>query len=184
MASTDAPEKFNVKFETTRGNFTAEVNRNWAPNGVDRFYQLVQSGYFTDVAFFRVLSGFVAQFGIHGDPDVSAKWRANAIADDPVKASNKKGTITFATAGPNTRTTQLFINLEDNGRLDGMGFAPFAKVVDGMAVVESLYSGYGEGAPRGDGPDQGKLQSKGNDYLAEHFPELDYVKSARVVQEI
>src|SRR5690349_4591896 len=131
-----APESFKAKFETTKGNFTIEVTRSLAPNGADRFYNLVQSGYFKDLAFFRVISGFMCQFGIHGDPKVAAAWRSAQIPDDPVKGSNTRGAITFATAGPNTRTTQLFINFGNNARLDGMGFSPFGKVSEGMDVVD------------------------------------------------
>ncbi|HWH67913.1 MAG TPA: peptidylprolyl isomerase, partial [Candidatus Sulfotelmatobacter sp.] len=144
-------------------------------------YNLVRSGFFKDVAFFRVIPGFMCQFGIHGDPSVSAKWRSAKIPDDPVKGSNTRGTITFATAGPNTRTTQLFINFADNSNLDGMGFSPFGKVTEGMDVVDKIYSGYGEGAPRGHGPDQGRIQMEGNAYLKKDFPNLDYIKAATIV---
>jgi peptidyl-prolyl cis-trans isomerase A (cyclophilin A) len=145
--SEKAPETFKVQFDTTKGKFTIEVTRSLAPNGADRFYNLVRSGYFKDIAFFRVIPGFMCQFGIHGDPNVSAKWREAAIADDPVKGSNTRGAITFATAGPNTRTTQLFINFADNSNLDGMGFSPFGKVTEGMDVVDKINGEYGEGAP-------------------------------------
>ncbi len=176
-----APETFKVNFDTTKGDFTLEVTRAWAPLGADRFYNLVKSGFFTDVAFFRVIEGFMVQFGIHGDPAVAAAWRPARIQDDPVKESNKPGYISYAMAGPNTRTTQLFINYGDNARLDGMGFAPFGKVVEGMDVVNSIYSGYGEGAPSGMGPDQGMVQTKGNTYLKADFPKMDYIKSARLL---
>jgi len=176
-----APETFKAQFDTTKGKFTVEVTRSLSPNGADRFYNLVRSGYFKDIAFFRVIPGFMCQFGIHGDPDVSAKWRAAAIADDPVKGSNTRGAITFATAGPNTRTTQLFINFADNVSLDGMGFSPFGKVTGGMDVVDKIYGGYGEGAPRGIGPDQSRVQAEGNAYLKKDFPNLDYIKSATIV---
>src|SRR5690606_32108513 len=132
---------------------------------------------FTDVAFFRVIDGFMAQGGIHGDPDVAARWRDKNIADDPVRQSNTRGMVSFAMAGPNTRTTQFFINLVDNTRLDGMGFSPFGKVRD-MAPVQRLYSGYGEGAPSGAGPEQARIQREGNSYLEASFPELDYIRSA------
>lgn len=177
-----APDSFKVRFETSKGSFTVEVTRSLAPNGADRFYNLVRSGYFTDVQFFRVISGFMCQFGIHGDPKVSAAWREARITDDPVKGSNTRGAITFATAGPNTRTTQLFINFADNTNLDGMGFAPFGKVTQGMDVVDSIFSGYGEGAPRGSGPNQQRIQMEGNSYLKKEFPKLDYIKSASIVQ--
>ena len=176
-----APEIFKAQFDTTKGKFTIEVTRSLSPNGADRVYNLVRSGYFKDVAFFRVVPGFMCQFGIHGDPNVSAKWRAAAIADDPVKGSNTRGTITFATAGPNTRTTQLFINFADNRNLDDMGFSPFGKVTEGMDVVDKINSEYGEGAPRGRGPDQGRVQGEGNTYLKKDFPNLDYIKSATIV---
>ena len=179
--SEKAPESFKARFETSKGSFTVEVTRSLAPNGADRFYSLVRAGYFTDVEFFRVVSGFMCQFGIHGDPKVAAAWRAARIPDDPVKGSNGRGAITFATAGPNTRTTQLFINFVDNSSsLDGMGFAPFGKVIEGMDVVDKIYSGYGEGAPRGAGPDQGRIQQEGNAYLKKEFPKLDYIKSAAI----
>jgi peptidyl-prolyl cis-trans isomerase A (cyclophilin A) len=176
-----APESFKARFETSKGSFTVEVTRSLAPNGADRFFNLVRAGYFTDVEFFRVISGFMCQFGIHGNPKVSAAWRESRIPDDPVKGSNTRGTITFATAGPNTRTTQLFINLVDNARLDGMGFSPFGKVIEGMDVVDQLYSGYGEGAPRGAGPDQGRAHQEGNAYLKKEYPKMDYIKSAAIL---
>ncbi len=176
-----APESFKARFETSKGSFTVEVTRSLAPNGADRFYNLVRAGYFTDIQFFRVISGFMCQFGIHGDPKVAAAWREAQIPDDPVKASNTRGAITFATAGPNTRTTQLFINFVDNPSLDRMGFSPFGKVTEGMDVVDKIYSGYGEGAPRGAGPDQGRIQREGNAYLKKDFPNLDYIKSAAIV---
>lgn len=176
-----APDTFKVRFDTTKGAVTIEVTRSQAPNGADRFYNLVKGGYFKDIAFFRVIPGFMAQFGIHGDPKVSAAWSDAKIQDDPVKASNTRGAITFATAGPNTRTTQLFINLVDNPRLDSMGFAPFGKVVQGMDVVDKLNGEYGEGAPQGRGPYQGQVQAEGNAYLKKDFPNLDYIKSATIL---
>jgi peptidyl-prolyl cis-trans isomerase A (cyclophilin A) len=177
-----APETFKAQFDTTKGKFTIEVTRSFSPNGADRFYNLVRSGYFKDVAFFRVVPGFMCQFGIHGDPNVSAKWRVAAIADDPVKGSNTRGTIAFATAGPNTRTTQLFINYGNNIKLDGMGFSPFGKVTEGMDVVDKIYGEYGD-APQfdGHGPDQGRIQEEGNAYLKKDFPNLDYIKSAIII---
>jgi peptidyl-prolyl cis-trans isomerase A (cyclophilin A) len=181
QASERAPDTFKVKLATTKGDIIIDVHRDWAPKGADRFYNLVKIGYFTDLAFFRVVDGFMAQFGIHGDPRVSAKWRAANIQDDPVKESNLRGYITFATAGPNTRSTQFFINFGNNTNLDRMGFAPFGKVAQGMVVVDSIYKGYGEGAPRGRGPDQGRIQGEGNAYLKASFPNLDYVKSAAIV---
>jgi peptidyl-prolyl cis-trans isomerase A (cyclophilin A) len=177
-----APEVFGVRLDTSQGPVVIEVTRAWAPNGADRFYNLVKAGFYDDVRFFRVLSGFMAQLGINGDPSVSAVWRGATIADDPVKASNTRGMVTFATAGPNTRTTQIFINYGDNSRLDADGFSPFGKVIEGMDVVEKLYAGYGEGTPRGQGPDQGKLQREGNAYLQSGFPKLDYIKKATIVK--
>ena len=176
-----APESFKAKFTTTKGAFTIEVTRSLSPNGADRFYNLVKSGYFQDIAFFRVIPGFMGQFGIHGDPKVSAPWREARIQDDPVKGSNQRGAITFAMAGPNTRTTQFFINLVDNTNLDRMGFSPFGKVVEGMDVVDKINGEYGEGAPRGRGPNQMRIQSEGNAYLKAEFPRLDYIKSAAVL---
>ena len=176
-----SPESFKVKFETTKGNFTVEVTRSLSPNGADRFYNLVRSGYFKDVAFFRVIPGFMCQFGIHGDPKISAAWRKAQIPDDPVKGSNTRGAITFATGGPNTRTTQLFISFGDNSRLDNSGFSPFGKVTEGMDVVDKINGEYGEGAPRGRGPDQSRIQMEGNAYLKKDFPNLDYIKSTAVV---
>ena len=175
------PSQYTVELDTTKGVIVIEVRRDWAPNGADRFYELVQNGYFTDVAFFRVVGGFMAQAGISGDPAVNAVWREKRIQDDPVKASNMRGTITFATSGPDSRTTQFFINFSDNSRLDGMGFAPIGKVKD-MAPVDALYDGYGEGAPRGRGPSQGQMQTEGNPYLKANFPKLDYIKSARIIE--
>jgi peptidyl-prolyl cis-trans isomerase A (cyclophilin A) len=176
-----APAVYKAKFDTSKGSFVVEVHRDWAPLGADRFYNLVKNGFFNNARFFRVISGFMVQFGINADPAISAQWRNARINDDPVKTSNKRGLITFATAGPNTRTTQVFINFGDNAALDGQGFAPFGQVVSGMNVVDSLYSGYGEGAPSGNGPDQSRVQREGNSYLTTAFPKLDYIKSATIV---
>ncbi len=172
-----APEVFRAQFETTKGKFTIEVTRSLAPNGADRFYNLVRSGFFTDIEFFRVVPGFMAQFGIHGDPSVSAKWREANLSDDPVKTSNARGMVTFATAGPNTRTTQMFINYGDNGFLDGQGFSPFGKVIEGMDVVDKINSESGER------PNQGAIQQVGNEYLKKEFPNLDSIKSAAIVAD-
>ena len=177
-----APEKFQAKFDTSKGEFVVEVTRAWAPNGADRFYNLVKNGYYDNCRFFRVIKGFMVQFGIHGDPKVSAVWRGAQIKDDPVKESNKRGYITYATAGPNTRTTQLFINFANNSPLDGQGFAPFGQVTKGMDVVDTIYNGYGEGAPSGNGPEQGKIHMQGNSYLEQSFPKLDYIKSATIIE--
>lgn len=176
-----APESFKAQFDTTKGKITIEVTRSLSPNGADRFYNMVRSGFFKDIAFFRVIPSFMCQFGIHGDPKVSAAWRKATLTDDPVKSSNSRGAITFATAGPNTRTTQLFINFGDNSNLDGMGFSSFGKVTEGMDVVDKINGEYGEGAPRGKGPDQGRIQAEGNAYLKKAFPNLDYIKSASIL---
>jgi peptidyl-prolyl cis-trans isomerase A (cyclophilin A) len=177
-----APAVYQAKFDTSKGTFVVEVHRDWAPRGADRFYNLVKNGFFDNARFFRVIEGFMVQFGINGDPNIAAVWRDADIKDDPVKQSNERGTITFATAGPNTRTTQVFINFGDNAGLDSQGFSPFGKVVSGMEVVDSLYGGYGEGAPNGNGPDQGRLQSQGNAYLEQDFPKLDFIKTSTIVE--
>jgi peptidyl-prolyl cis-trans isomerase A (cyclophilin A) len=177
-----APAEFKAVFATSQGDFKVKVTRAWAPLGADRFHNLVKSGYYDNCRFFRVIAGFMCQFGINGDPVTSAKWKAAKIEDDPVIQGNKRGRITFAMAGPNSRTTQLFINFKDNDRLDGMGFASFGEVVEGMDVVDKLYSGYGEGAPRGNGPTQARIQTEGNKYLEEDFEKLDYIKSAKILK--
>ncbi|HEY2758197.1 MAG TPA: peptidylprolyl isomerase [Pseudolabrys sp.] len=175
-----APATYKVKFDTTKGAFVVQVTRAWAPIGADRFYNLVKNGFFDNDRFFRVISGFMVQFGINGDPGIMAKWREASIKDDPVTQSNKRGYITFATAGPDTRTSQVFINFNDNTQLDQMGFAPFGRVISGMDVVDKLNAEYGEGAPRGRGPDQSRMQREGNVYLAKDFSRLDYVKKATI----
>jgi len=182
-STSSVPAKFRVKFETSKGDFVVEVTRDWAPRGADRFHELVASGFFDECRFFRVLDGFMAQFGINGVPSVQKKWRDRPIKDDPVKESNKRGYITYAMAGPNTRTTQLFINFGDNASLDRDGFSPFGRVIEGMKVVDSLYNRYGEGAPRGPGPDQGRIQRQGNTYLNSEFPKLDFIKKATFVKD-
>jgi len=173
-----APAVFKARFDTSKGVFVVEVHRDWAPNGADRFYNLVKHGFYDNVRFFRVISGFMVQFGINGDPRVSAKWREARIPDDPVRQSNRRGYITYAMAGPNTRTSQVFINFTDNAGLDRQGFSPFGRVISGMNVVDALNAEYGEGVPRGRGPDQGRIQTEGNAYLARQFGRLDYVKKA------
>lgn len=175
-----APNVFRARFETSKGGFTIEVHRAWAPRGADRFHQLVKSGFFDNTRFFRVVTSFMVQFGVHGDPAVNKAWEALAIPDDSVTQSNRRGFVSYAMAGPGTRTTQVFINLVDNTNLDGMGFAPFGQVVDGMAVVDSLYADYGDGPPSGFGPDQMRIMAEGNAYLERHFPKLDFVRSARL----
>ncbi len=175
-----APDTFKANFDTSKGTFTITVNRAWAPLGADRFYNLVKNGFFDDLRFFRVMDGFMAQFGIHGNPTIAKAWMGARLQDDPVKQSNRRGFVTFATGGPNTRTTQVFINYRDNANLDKSGFAPFGEVTAGMKVVDSLYSGYGDGAPSGKGPDQQRLQGEGNVYLNKDFPRLDFVKAATI----
>jgi peptidyl-prolyl cis-trans isomerase A (cyclophilin A) len=173
-----APEVYEVKFVTTAGDFGIKVTRAWAPNGADRFYNLILHHFYDGAAFFRVLPGFMAQFGLSAYPEVSRAWDKANIKDDPVVQSNHRGFITYAMAGPNTRTTQVFINYGNNERLDRDGFAPFGTVTNGMEVVEKLYGGYGEGAPDGHGPRQDLVGMQGKDYLEKMFPKLDTIKSA------
>jgi peptidyl-prolyl cis-trans isomerase A (cyclophilin A) len=176
-----APDVYKATFTTTKGDFVIEVHRDWAPNGADRFYNLVKNGYFTDVSFFRAISGFMVQFGISPSPAITKAWHATNLKDDPVKEHNQRGYVTFAmTSQPNSRTTQMFINLADNSRLDPSGFAPIGTVAEGMDVVDKLYTGYGEGAPGGAGPDQQKITEEGKPYLDKNFPQLDGVKSAKI----
>lgn len=178
-----APAKFKAKFVTSKGEFVVEVEREWSPLGADRFYNLVKNGFYDDTRFFRVIKGFMVQFGISGDPAINRVMEDARITDDPVKQSNKRGYITFAKTGmPNSRTSQVFINYKDNANLDGMGFSPFGKVVTGMKTVDALNGEYGEGAPGGAGPDQGRMNAEGNAYLQQGFPRLDYVKSAKIVK--
>ena len=177
-----APAVYKVNVDTSKGPFVLEIHRDWAPLGADRFYNLVKNGFYDNDRFFRVISGFMVQFGINGDPKVSAVWREANIKDDPVRQSNSRGMISFATAGPNTRTTQVFISFGNNGALDRMGFAPFGRVISGMSVVDALYNGYGEGAPSGNGPEQGRIQSQGNAYLTHDFAKLDYIKNATIAK--
>jgi peptidyl-prolyl cis-trans isomerase A (cyclophilin A) len=177
---TQAPAVYRVKFDTTKGPFIVEVHRDWAPRGADRFHELIEARFYDDLYFFRVIKGFVVQWGIHKDPAITAHWNTMAIPDDPVNESNLRGTITFATGGPNTRTTEPFINLADNKRLDTRGFAPFGKVVEGMDVVDKLYAGYGDGPPKGEGVDQNKAEAQGNEYIEGRFPRLDRIVTARL----
>ncbi len=170
-----APETFQARFVTSAGDFTVTVHRAWAPLGADRFYNLVRAGFFNGGAFFRVVPGFVVQFGLSPTPAISKVWQTANIQDDPVTQSNKRGFLTFATAGPNTRTTQLFISLADNQRLDGMGFAPFAEVTQGMETVDKITSKYGEQ------PQQDRVTNEGKAYLLKQFPDIDVVKTATVV---
>lgn len=178
LATARAPETFQANFKTTKGTFTVEVHRSWAPNGANRFYNLLLCGFFDGVRFFRAIDNFMVQFGINGNPAVSAAWKGANIPDDPVNTSNTRGKITFAqTASLNSRTTQMFINYKDNSNLDAMRFAPFGEVVAGMAVVDAFYKDYGEGAPGGKGPNQARIQAEGNAYLQQAFPELDSIES-------
>jgi len=177
-----APAVFRAKITTTQGDFVVEVTRAWAPLGADRFYNLVKNGFYNDASLFRVLPGFVVQFGISPKPALARVWDHAVIKDDPVLQSNLRGCLTFATGGPNTRTTQVFINLGDNTRLDSMGFSPFGKVIEGMDVVEKFYRGYGEGAPQGNGPDQGRITKEGKAYLDKEFPKLDSIKTAVILR--
>jgi peptidyl-prolyl cis-trans isomerase A (cyclophilin A) len=173
-----APAVFKAKFTTTAGSFVVEVHRDWAPLGADRFYNLVRYGYFTNAAFFRVVRGFVVQFGLSADPAVNKVWQGAKIQDDPVVQSNKQGSLVFATSGPNSRTTQLFINYADNARLDGMGFAPFGTVVEGMDVVDKIFPGYRES------PRQDLIMDQGDAYLKANFPMIDKIKLAQIVPAV
>ena len=175
-----APDSFTVLLTTSKGEVEIRIRRAWAPLGADRMYYLAQNGFFTGGRFFRVLPGFIAQFGLAGDPAVDAVFDRLTLADDSVRTSNRRGTVVFATAGPDSRTTQLFVNFGDNAQLDGMGFAPIGEVVRGMDVVERLHAGYGEGAPDGSGPDQGRIMKEGNRYLRTAFPLLDSIASGVV----
>lgn len=179
-ATATAPDAFAVELDTTKGSIVIDVDRALAPLGADRFFNLVKIGFYDDVAFFRVVEAFVAQLGIHGDPAVNKAWRRSTIRDDAVKTSNQEGTVTFATSGRDARTTQIFVNLRNNARLDAMGFAPFGRVRD-LEVARALHSGYGEAYPSGKGPMQGRLHREGNAYLGADFSDLDYVRTARLV---
>jgi peptidyl-prolyl cis-trans isomerase A (cyclophilin A) len=177
-ASAKAPDVFKAKFTTTKGDVVVEVHRAWAPNGADRFYNLVKMGFYDDTRFFRAIDGFMVQFGISGDPTVSTKWRNATISDDPVTQSNKRTFVSFATRGPNSRTTQVFVDYGDNARLDGMGFSPFGQVTQGMDVLDKLYKGYGESASQ----NQPAIESQGNSFLDTKFPQLDTIKHAEIVK--
>jgi peptidyl-prolyl cis-trans isomerase A (cyclophilin A) len=181
--SAAGPDSFVVHVASSRGPFDIKVHRDWAPQGADRIYYLVRARFYDEVRFFRVVDNFVAQFGLNGDTAVSRAWRERRIPDDSVTRSNVRGTISFAAGGKDTRTTQLFLSYKDNARLDPLGFAVVAQVVSGMAVVDSLYKGYGEGAPRGKGPEQQRIGREGNAYLVKDFPKLDYIITARVTAE-
>jgi peptidyl-prolyl cis-trans isomerase A (cyclophilin A) len=176
-----APATYTVNFDTSAGSFVVTVHREWAPHGADRFYNLVKNGFYDNARFFRAIPNFMVQFGIHGDPAISKVWRDARLPVDKVTESNRRGFITYAMgASPDTRTTQVFINFRNNTNLDAMGFAPFGEVTSGMDVVDKIFTGYGEGAPRGNGPDQGRIQAEGNAYLMKSFPKLDYIKKATI----
>jgi peptidyl-prolyl cis-trans isomerase A (cyclophilin A) len=180
-----APAQFKVVIETTKGDVTIDVTRDWSPRGADRFYALVKEGFYDGARFFRVIRSprpFMAQFGINGDPKITAKWMDANIPDDPVTQHNTRGMISFGTSGPNSRSTQLFINYSDNSRLDALGFSPIAVVSSGMEIVDQFYADYGEGAPDGDGPDQNRIEKEGNAYLDSAFPKLDYIKTAKILE--
>jgi len=175
-----APETYRVRMETSEGTIVIQVNKAWAPNGADRFYNLVKNGYYDDTRFYRVIPNFMAQFGLNKDPYVNSAWRATAIPDDPVTQSNTRGRMTFAMSGPNTRTTQVFINFKDNAYLDESGFAPFGEVVEGMDVVDKIYSGYGDTKPTGQGVDYQQAFSQGTGYLDANYPQLTKILSTTV----
>jgi len=176
-----APPVFKVNFETSEGNFVVEVTRDWAPRGADRFHELITAKFYDGCRFFRVVRNFVAQFGISGNPAVSRQWSRMIIPDDPPKESNRKGTLSFAVSGPATRTTQVFINLTDNKQLDSKGFVPFGRVIEGMDLVEKFDRSYGDFPPRGNAPDQKRMEREGNEYVERYFPRLDYILTATIV---
>lgn len=175
------PEVFRVKFETSQGDFVVEARRAWSPRGADRFHELLRMRYFDQGRFFRVVPGFIAQFGVHRDFKVHEVWRELFIMDDPPQEKNLRGTLAFAQSGPNTRATEIFINLADNAALDGEGFVPFAKVVEGVDVVDRFYAGYGEMRPQGKQIDPGRVEGEANEYLVPRFPRLDYIKRAQFI---
>ena len=175
------PEVFRVKFETSQGDVVVQANRAWAPHGVDRFHELLRMHYFDQNRFFRVLPGFIAQFGVHRDFNVHATWRNLFIVDDPAKEKNLRGTLAFARSGANTRATEIFVNLADNAALDDQGFVPFAKVIQGMEAVDKFYSGYGEMRPEGKWIDRARVEEETNEYLVQRFPKLDYITRAEIL---
>lgn len=182
LADAHAPPEFTVRFQTSQGAFTVLVHRSWAPHGADRFYALVRHGFFDDQRFFRVRAGFIAQFGLHGDPAVIAAWKGVVMPDDPPVALNRRGTLAYAFTTAGTRSTQIFINLADNLTLDGQGFAPFGEIVAGIAVIDRLYAGYGESAGGGmRAGQQGRIAAGGNDYLRRDFPRLDVIQAVRII---
>ena len=177
-ATETAPDTFKVKFTTSKGEFTVEAHRDWSPNGADRFYNLVKIGFFNEVRFFRVIPGFVAQFGIHGHPQVAKAWQNANIQDEPVKEGNKRGRLVFAKGGPNSRSTQFFINFKENTQLDAMGFPAFAEIVGGMDVVDAINKEYADGPSS----HQGEITRFGNPWLKKQYPNLDYIKSAELMK--
>jgi peptidyl-prolyl cis-trans isomerase A (cyclophilin A) len=176
-----APAEFKVKLETSKGDLVIKVVRDWAPKGADRFFSLVKNGYYDECRFYRVLPKYIAQVGIHGDPKIAGAWHEAPIDDDPVKQKNTRGRVTFAKGGPNSRTTNIFLNLRDSTSLDSQGFAPIGEVVEGMDVADQLHSGYGDGAPKGRGPSQKRIYEEGNAWLQKDFKDLDFIKTAKVV---
>ena len=176
------PDVWKVLFDTSKGSFVLEVHKEWAPKGAERFWKLVQLGFFNNTRIYRVRPGFIAQFGLSGDPQTNSLLNASVVEDDPVKQKNEKGTIAFAQSGPRSRRTQVFVNLKDNAELDKGGFVPFGKVNQGMDVFEKLYSGYGEWEPPGRGPNATRILTQGNEYLDSRFPKLDKILRAKVVQ--
>lgn len=175
------PDVFRVKFETSQGDFVVEANRAWAPHGADRFHELLRMHYFDQNRFFRVLPGFIAQFGVHRDFNMHATWRNLYIVDDPSKEKNLRGTLAFARSGPNTRATEIFLNLGNNAVLDDQGFVPFGQVIQGMDVLDKFYAGYGEMRPEGKWIDRARVEEETNEYLVQRFPKLDYIKQAQIL---
>ena len=175
-----APDEYRVTLETTEGDVVIHVHRTWAPLGADRFYNLAKGGFYDDTRVYRVIPGFMAQFGLHGDPYVNQAWKDEYIVDDPVTRPNTRGTVAFAKGGVHSRTTEVFVNYRDNRALDEEGFAPFGEVVEGMDVVESFYGEYGDGPPRGEGPYQAMARARGNAYLDEEFPQLTRIVDVTV----
>lgn len=173
------PDSFVARLATTKGEVDVMVRRDWSPNGADRFYELVATGYYDGARFFRTIRGFVSQFGLAADTAVTARWRTRSIADDSVTHSNRRGTLVYAAGGPNTRTTQMFVNLRDNPRLDAMGFSPIGEVIRGLDAIDSLYTGYGDGATA---PSQERITREGEPYLAANFPLLDRIQTASVAR--
>lgn len=183
-ARTDGPmpDVWQALFDTSKGSYVIEVHKDWAPKGAERFWKLVQMGFFNNTRFFRVRPGFIAQLGLSGDPQTNSLLNASVVDDDPVKQKNEKGTIAFAQSGPRSRRTQMFVNLKNNAVLDKEGFAPFGRVTQGMDVFDKLYSGYGEWEPPGRGPNATRILTQGNDYLDTHFPKLDKILRVKVVR--